>query len=538
MKHYYIFLISLFFSIESIAQCTDDGNYWNNSWVSCEVSTNPNPIRGNSHWLLFEFDENQYIDSSYVWNANRLGESSMGMNQVIVDYSLDGTTWLELGTYNFPQAPETNNYEGFQGPNFGNVFLNKILITVVSTHGDPNCASIAEVQFKIDPNACYGAYDACGVCNGPGESIWYLDADNDGLGDIATEISTCVQPIGYVSNNSDVCDNGALGWNEIGALFVNNGCMNCHGNDAQGGLNLSSYASTALGGNICGPNLLMGQNLVGAITVSGYDACGSPIPIPNMNDRVGGNMDPTEIAMIQAWIDGGAPEFCHDYSIEGGTANIGLKVFLEGAYEANSAKMKSDLMLGNLLPLQQPYNIAPYNYFGPETLNTNSNEVIDWVLVEMRSGINPDSKIESKAGILLEDGRIKSPDGINDLSFTIPTDGEYYFLIRHRNHLDIMTATPIKAAPSMYYDFTLDASQAYGPQQQAILIDGTPAMFAADCNADLSIQTTDYDIWRINPAILNVYNPADVNLDGTVQTTDYDLWFNNKAKLGIPEIGY
>lgn len=38
------------------------------------------------------------------------------------------------------------------------------------------------------------------------ETIWYQDADNDGLGNPDNSTLDCVQPIGYVSNNSDTDD--------------------------------------------------------------------------------------------------------------------------------------------------------------------------------------------------------------------------------------------------------------------------------------------------------------------------------------------
>lgn len=527
-----------FLSIELSAQCTDNGNYWNDSWVSCQKTANPNPIRSNSHWILYEFTENQYIDSSYVWNANRTGESGMGANEVIIDYSLDGTTWIELGTYNFPQAPETDTYTGFQGPNFGSVFLNKILITVVSNHDGSSCASLSEMQFKIDPDACYGSFDECGICNGPGAATWYLDVDGDGLGDGNATLSNCSQPNGYVNNSHDNCDNGALGWTEIGPLLEINGCLGCHGGNAAGGLNLTTYSNFLMGGNICGPSISTGTNLVGAITTNGYDACGTPIAIPNMNDRVSGNLDATEIAMIQAWIDGGAPEFCDDYLHDGGMSSVNIKVNLEGPYKATIGKMNNTLATENLLPASQPYYVAPYNYMGTEALTTVTADMVDWVLVEMRSGKGPATKIESKAGILMTDGFIKSFDGTNDLSFNIPSNGSYYFIVRHRNHLDIMTASPIDSAPYMSYDFTTNYTQAYGTEQLKVLPDGTIAMFAGDVNSDFTIQTTDYDAWKANPAVLDVYNDADMNMDGTIQATDYDPWYLNKAKLGIPELGF
>jgi len=306
-----LFFIIAIFSIQNInAQCEDNGNYWNESWVSCTTSQNPNPARGNSHWILYEFHEFQYITSSHIWNANRTNESGWGAKDVVIDYSLDGNIWTELGTFTFPQASESTNYNGFAGPDFGGLFINKILITVLSTYSGNACASLAEVQFNIDQNACYGELDVCGQCNGPGELNWYADIDGDGLGNPEFLQTSCVQPPGFVENNSDPCDNGILIWEDVAPLFVDNGCTGCHG--GSGGLSLTTYDGLLTGGNKCGSNLLSGNNLVGIITVQGYNACGTPISGPSMNDRVGGAFDPAELAKLQAWIDDGAYEHCSD----------------------------------------------------------------------------------------------------------------------------------------------------------------------------------------------------------------------------------
>lgn len=291
-----------------IAQCTNTGNVWDKSWISCSKRINPNPARPNSHWLLFEFNQSESISTSKIWNANRTGESPWGMRNIIVDYSIDGNTWITLGNFVVPKANENTSYDGVTGPDFGGIFLKKILITIETTYGNGNCASVAEVQFNIDTDTCYGVEDVCGVCNGPGKTTWFLDADNDGLGDINNIKNTCSQPAGYVSNSDDVCDTGVYGWADIGLIFEDNGCTGCHGNS--GGLDLTSYATILNGGNKCGPNLLTGNNLVGVITIEGYNGCASDINGPSMNDRVGGALDNAEIAIIQSWVDSGAPEFC------------------------------------------------------------------------------------------------------------------------------------------------------------------------------------------------------------------------------------
>ncbi len=289
-------------------QCNEEGDVWSKSWVSCSKSANPNPARPNSHWILFEFDQAESISSSTLWNANRIGESTMGIRDMYVDYSIDGTTWQTLGMFTVQRAAESQFYTGSVGPDFGSVFMKKILFTVVRTYGNPNCASLAEVQFDIDPTSCYGTLDECGICDGDGKTIWYKDDDNDGKGDPNNVLKACTQPDGFVSNDDDICDTGVYGWSDIGPLFISNGCTGCHG--TSGGLDLRSYETIVAGGNKCQTNLLTGENLVGIITVQGFNGCGVAISGPRMNDRVGGSVDATELAMIQAWVDSGAPEFC------------------------------------------------------------------------------------------------------------------------------------------------------------------------------------------------------------------------------------
>ena len=103
-----------------IAQCAESVNVWNNSWTSCTTTESPNALRGNAHWLLYEFDEPQVIDSLHIWNANKTGESQLGVQNLIVDYSVDGDNWVQMADdYVIPQADESDNYEGYDGVALG-----------------------------------------------------------------------------------------------------------------------------------------------------------------------------------------------------------------------------------------------------------------------------------------------------------------------------------------------------------------------------------------------------------------------------------
>ena len=146
------------------AQCADNGNVWINSWESCTPTTSPNTLRGQSIWLQYEFTQAESINQIHIWNANRQGESLLGANNVIIDYSINGSDWVQLASFNLPRASENSNYEAFEGPSLNGIFVQKILFTFLDNHqpNDSDCIIISEIQLDIDEEACYGLRDACG----------------------------------------------------------------------------------------------------------------------------------------------------------------------------------------------------------------------------------------------------------------------------------------------------------------------------------------------------------------------------------------
>lgn len=226
---------------------------------------------------------------------------------------------------------------------------------------------------------------------------------------------------------------------------------------------------------------------------------------------------------------------------------VNLRIFLQGAMSLSGNDMRADLLNSSLLPNAQPYDQAPYNFTATVTVNSFPVDVVDWVLVEARSGTPATSGLpqmtvqEQAVGLLLTNGDIVNPSGSGALRFTNLTPGEsYHFAVRHRNHLDVMTATAFSInAQFVAYDFSTSISQAFGVEQLvAHPTSGLFTLYAGDYKRDGIVQNTDYDVWEINPSIVNSYEAADGNLDGTVQTTDFDKWSANKAKLGTTEIQY
>lgn len=129
---------------------TDQHTNQLDAWQSCETTANPNPARGNKHWILYDLATLYQIHDTHIWNYNMAGETNKGIQNVVIDISMDGTTWTELGTYTWPQAPGTTAYEGFAGDDYGGAIAQYILITALDTWGDGTCAGFSELKVTLE----------------------------------------------------------------------------------------------------------------------------------------------------------------------------------------------------------------------------------------------------------------------------------------------------------------------------------------------------------------------------------------------------
>ncbi len=222
-------------------------------------------------------------------------------------------------------------------------------------------------------------------------------------------------------------------------------------------------------------------------------------------------------------------------------ANVSLKAYLEGPYIGSGQMLNG---LGSLIPLNQPYSQSPYNYSGTESLLSIPSNMVDWVLVEVRAGTPTTSNqrstvtVETHAGLLLKDGTIVGTNGLPLVFDNLLAGVNYYFCIRHRNHLDVFSPLPTIGSQNMIYDFTLTSNSILMTNQTKQMVDGSYAMYCGDFNIDGSIQTSDFNAWKLSPAVLQTYSFTDANMDGSIQVTDYDKWYVNRAKLGYTEIDF
>ncbi|MBE0572723.1 MAG: hypothetical protein IH618_14365 [Ignavibacteriaceae bacterium] len=207
------------------------------------------------------------------------------------------------------------------------------------------------------------------------------------------------------------------------------------------------------------------------------------------------------------------------------SANI--KVFLQGPYSATTGTMSTTLNTNGYIPFTQPYSAAPWNYAGTETVAGIPADVVDWVLLEVRSD---ETTLESRrAAFLMSDGSVVDLDGVSSVKFPGVVPGDYYVAIHHRNHLAVMTSNPVTLSFSPdLYDFSTAQSQAYGSSAMKDVGVGVFGMYTGDGNQDGFVTSTDFNVF--NPkftSAANGYEYTDWNLDGFVTSTDFNFFNPN-----------
>jgi hypothetical protein len=211
------------------------------------------------------------------------------------------------------------------------------------------------------------------------------------------------------------------------------------------------------------------------------------------------------------------------------TISAKIKVFLEGPYNG-AAEMTTTLNTSTLIPLNSndAYSTVTYGYTESTVGSIPFPNIVDWVLVELRTGTAAGTKVATRAAFLKSDGTIVDTDGISPVHFSSLLDGNYYIVIRHRNHLAIMSSSAIPLnGSSTLYDFSTAQLQAYGTNPMVALSGGVFGMYPGDASNDGQIDADDRALtW--NERNLTGYRDEDVTLDGQVDADDRATTWNNR----------
>ncbi len=190
-----------------------------------------------------------------------------------------------------------------------------------------------------------------------------------------------------------------------------------------------------------------------------------------------------------------------------------VRVCLEGAFATNTSAMRTALAGTGVLPAVAPYAADPAV---AERIPSNAT---DWVLMELQN--DEHRSVAAQSALLRNDGALLALDGQTNLLTEVSPGARLHMVIRHRNHLAIMSANPVSYTNEVVrYDFTLAPDRYTGSTNACVELEpGVWGMISGDCDGDGRITHVDGEIVRQQVGKTG-YLPGDCNLDGVVTEAD------------------
>jgi hypothetical protein len=214
------------------------------------------------------------------------------------------------------------------------------------------------------------------------------------------------------------------------------------------------------------------------------------------------------------------------------TIQTDIKCILQGPAPTVTI-MPNTLATSELIPLNEPYESLGYsraNFKGETVANVDvfkDNNIVDWILVELRDSKNPEQLRYNRAGLLRNDGQIMDVDGVTPLTFTLIRNEEYYVAIKHRNHFGIMTNDAYMLNTPL--DFTDTNLPIWGVPIYELVANGLRRLRRGKSSAtgfNRLHGILGYLVYlrqETSPSKLNVYSIYDYNLNGTLNVADYSI---------------
>jgi hypothetical protein len=231
-----------------------------------------------------------------------------------------------------------------------------------------------------------------------------------------------------------------------------------------------------------------------------------------------------------------ATDLAQEWKLADPKYTFNLTAYLRGAWTTGPNMTTG---LNTVLPLTQPYNDAAFgSYNGGESVAAgffaSHTYIVDWILIDLRkpsTGLPGDAisstSIGRKAAFLLNTGTLVDLDGTTPLAFNIAKQGAGFIVIRHRNHLAVMSnSRPSNATGSYANDFSSLAGAYNNPaisnDQEQLLPGSTKyGLWAGTANKDPNVNASDIALVKSNAnAALTGYVFGDINMDKSVNTGD------------------
>jgi hypothetical protein len=291
--------------------------------------------------------------------------------------------------------------------------------------------------------------------------------------------------------------------------------------------------SVVIGGSPAGKNTITGQSQPDgqAITMSfrssdQQDDFSSPIPVDARYNDFGVYTSSQILQRIFERGDTTMPGHTLDtvlidpfYSLK---VAVSVKAFLQGPYNiaVGGDSMFNTLKTGDYLA----------GHFGSASFPALA---VDSINIEIRTDDSAAASVTRKfaPAWLLTNGTIRAfADTTKDYVEFDTTTSYYHVVVRHRNHLAIMSKDSISlsATPTLY-DFSTALSQAYGTNPM-VGVGTRYGMWAGDTDTSGVVDVADRSTtWNERNQL--GYRSADVDVSGVVDVADRSVVWNNRNKF-------
>jgi hypothetical protein len=157
-----------------------------------------------------------------------------------------------------------------------------------------------------------------------------------------------------------------------------------------------------------------------------------------------------------------------------------------------------------------------------EGFYNGSVQVRDTVKVYLANSTTPFT-INDSSRVYLDE------NGIGTVSFEFAPNGNYYIVIKHRNHLETWSALPqfFQTGNIVNYDFTTGSNKAYGNNMKQV--GSSWVLWGGDITQDGSVDPTDYNAY-IPQFGKDGYISSDLNGDNYADGYDLPILYNNFGK--------
>lgn len=220
--------------------------------------------------------------------------------------------------------------------------------------------------------------------------------------------------------------------------------------------------------------------------------------------------------------------------ITGLYAYANIKVFLQGPYLTGGSMRH---VLTPFLPLTSPYDGQTLT----DLPDVSPLFIVDWVQLQVRQTING-ATLQSESAFLLDNGWVVNVEGQPRFSFTDMVGTPHFLVIRHRNHLGIMSSVAhiFSEAPQSAPVIDLTAlDSVYGGNTLGVktIEQGTLALYSGDADQDGAVFNSDKNVSWAQQSGLSGYRSADFDLDGNVFNSDLNvIWRPNSGRQSqIPQ---